>query len=214
MENDNRYVPEEIDNLLFEKDYEELTRYEIHSVSEYMTESEYRKARGIIYSSRDYLVDNRNSITPAVDIKEKLIKVYRKKHITAKPFIGILGLLNYPVPVYRFATALVILMAVYFFFDGSHTPDKIILSATDTVYYETPVPVHDTVYIAREIIKYTASKNKHNIKRGILLADTSYLMPGYYGTNTSKVVEISRRLKYGSAFSDDEKYMKYLTIVN
>lgn len=213
MEDNLSNIPDEIESLLFGKDYGELSVYEKHTVSEYMSETDYSRSRAIIRTSKDILAKS-GSVLPAPDIRDNLILEFRKKHNPAKSGGSILRLFQHSVPAYRFAAAIVVIIASLLYFDKDKEMKNVLIADLDTVYISEPSPVSDTIYKTIEIIKLVPAKQRLSPKSEILLADSSMPVPDYYGNNTARVIEAVLAQKYGTAFSDDEKYMKFLTIAN
>ncbi len=206
-------ISEEIESMMFAKDFSELNDYEKHTVSELMSECEYARLRAIIRSTRRYYA-GKPEIGPAREIGGSLIKEFRKKHKKIKAANGFIALMGYPVPAYRAAAAMVAVIAALLYFGKGTETDNVFTNPNDTVYVTNTIPVPDTIYMTKEIIK-TAGRNQNGPQRqDILLADTAMPAPDFYGSNTASVVEAVRTQKYGTAFSDDEKYMKFLTIAN
>ncbi len=215
MENNIIEFPDEIEALLFTRDFEELSPYEVRSVLGYMTEEEYSIKRLLIRMSKGRLQDRAVEIAPEPSTKYRLENALRRRHMKRAPFRRYFDFLGYQVPVYRFALTFLILATVYFSVDSGSDPRVEYITERDTVYLEKPYYIYDTVFAPVKAIKTRTVSG--SVRSRFIGANGKYgpgnEVPMYYSNNVESVLEVSRKQKYGSSCSDDEKFMQYLTKV-
>jgi hypothetical protein len=216
MENERKQLPDDIENLIFYKDYDNLSKYEVQSVAELMSESEYRLLREVARSSREYLTEKSAQLEPEPATKEMLMQRLNRKNSSPSVLNRYFGFLGYRLPVYRFALTFMLLVFIYFNYDTGKQAEYITIPEKDTVFIEKPVLVYDTVKIENITVKHATYRrdNSRNIMITAIPNDSSHKIPKYYNNNSAGLIMASRQQKYGSAYSDDEKYMKFLTVAN
>jgi len=135
MEEQYSNIPTEIEDLMLQKSYSELSTLEINFVSEYFSEKEYSAIRSSILTLQSIKSAEKEIEVPA-RLKSKLMEQFDRKKAKKAPLI--IKVTGFPVPAYgTFAISALVALLV-FFFKPAET-QQITKSRIDTVYVDRTV---------------------------------------------------------------------------
>jgi hypothetical protein len=135
MEEQYSNIPAEIEALMLQKSYSELSTLEINYISEYFSEKEYTAIRSSILTLQS-LKSGQNEIEVPAGLKSKLMAQFDRKTEKKAPVIK--RVTGFPVPAYGTFAISALVALIVFFFKPAET-QQITKLRIDTVYVEHTV---------------------------------------------------------------------------
>lgn len=135
MEEQYSNIPAEIEALMLQKSYSELSTLEINYISEYFSEKEYTAIRSSILTLQSIKSGQKEIEVPA-GLKSKLTAQFDRK--TAKKAPLIKKVTGFPVPAYGTFAISAFVALIVFFFKPAET-QQITKLRIDTVYVDRTV---------------------------------------------------------------------------
>lgn len=123
MEKSTMHQDFDLEALVREKDFADLSLEERAEVLSEVSEREYRQMRELVVWSSELLRETRPNLTPRSDIQHRLQQRLRAK----KKESPVLRVLRHPVPAWQVAAAMIVfVVSIQFFdvsglFDGEHS---------------------------------------------------------------------------------------------
>ncbi len=155
----------DIEQLLAERPFEQLTQQEKDAVLAQMPEWEYQQLHQMLNRSRAAL---KQSPAPDPAIRERLLATLRQqpKPQPARPAGRLVQLAQYRLPAWQAAAALALLLVAHFALQrqtvANLRTETVYVNTTDTIYKEAAIPVADTsskVPVSRVNVKPRLTKN-------------------------------------------------------
>jgi hypothetical protein len=175
----------DIQELLQEKDYIQLTPEERKYILEHFSEADYEEQRAVIKDSQQFFRHERELLQPDIQIKQALDKAFRAKF--RKPVIRRLA--EYKISLYKAGIAAAVLM---YFLHSPQPEPKVIIRETPVIVYRT-----DTVRIEQQgpgKIRSSAKTVSEPLPvAGAVPAETDRLPETMYGMDLDESLA-----KYGS----------------
>ena len=112
-------LPEElnpqIEHLLLNKAFDDLTTEEINLVHKYLSKAEYEAFRSLLLNAKD--VFQEEQLQPKAEVKANLLKALKAKKNNSNSIIDTLNsLLLYPIPAWKVGLASVVFLMGFYFY--------------------------------------------------------------------------------------------------
>jgi hypothetical protein len=211
----------ELDKLLENKSFSELSGSEKKEVLRYMNPEEYEASREFILESKKQFLHERNTLTPDPSIRTRLLERMESNSRTKTGFTEMLrSLLTFRIPVYQPAFTIAILVVLLFILTGRNHETVRYLARTDTVYVEKPTvavttaqnePFHEKKVAVSPVKKKTTEKKLESL---ISSGKKANLIHKLYAENAYQKIQLTTSFKGGRSASDDSALMKLLVAAN
>lgn len=167
MENNILNLIPDFENLLQEKEFEQLDIRQKELILRVMTKEEYDRMHILVITSAKGFDNERNELFPSAKSQDRLLDEIRNKVSKESYWKKIEGILNYKIPAYQFALLLILglllLNKMYV-----QSPQSVVIDhRVDTVFVEKAAP-------AQSAITQRASntmKSETGIKKNFMIND-------------------------------------------
>jgi len=211
----------QLQKLLEDKSFSELSGREKEAVTQYMTQDEYDAYHVTILKSKNRFAYEHKTITPNPAIHTRLLEKMGNRRSLRMSFLEMLHkLLTFRIPVYQPAFTVVVI-AVLFFIQNNKSHETIkYLARNDTIYLEKQIPAlasqmttsSKVVTMPRVIMRKTSPDKPidTDVTNDSRMATHNY----EYVENAYQKIQLITLFKHGHSAMEDSALIRLLIAAN
>ena len=209
-------IPIEIEQTIANLEYCDLSKEDKHRVLQYISKEDYAVYRKVILESKQYYQNSKVAIAPKIETKKMLLAKFGQKTEKAGFAIGLWQLINFRIPSYQVAAALVLVFAVALMYDKQPELPSDIVYLRDTVeviktiekIVEVPsAPIVEKVFVETEKKQIVSQELNYSE-----IAETE--KPALLKDDVMDNMKMANSRKYSRSLSDDSSTFKYMVSTN